>query len=353
MKSRRNASSLTRIMAIVLMLVMVMAAVPSFAAAFDNSTTIADGTYEADSMEGGSSKVKFSCHGITVSGGKATAEIHMTSSKITKVTVGDDETEYPVELVTPEEGDQYVKVTIPVKLNEEFAVTATSTAMGGSVTTYTVKINVTVPGGTEPGGDTPGGEQPGGDTPVNNQVNSGELVELAPGNYDAVDPEAITEGNKMFRGVKATLKVNEDGSAVLDLYLSGTGYNALYNGPKMVNMPTGAIGSGNPNNLWTDEDLSLSEAVMYQEGDVDGESKYHFVLTFDKLYSWILIGGHSGNYNQWSHKTLNFSADNFKLAEEPSSPSTGMDLLPNYWIAIVLSFAMLVAFYLEERRYHE
>lgn len=221
-------------------------------------------------------------------------------------------------------------------------------------TQYYLAIPAAQGGTTEP--TEPVDPQPGEGEEVNNQLNSGEAVEIKAGTYEAVNSEAITEGNKMFRCIKASLTVKEDGSAVLDMYLSGQGYDALYNGEKLVHMPNGAIGKDNPNNLWTSKDVPLTEAVVHQDGTVDGETKYHFELPFDKLYTWILVGGHSQSYDQWSLKTLNFSADNFKLVEEPTpstpeSPKTGDQDMVMYVVLFVLSLSTLIYYYREHKYY--
>jgi hypothetical protein len=76
-------------------------------------------------------------------------------------------------------------------------------------------------------------------------------------------------------------------------------------------MPNGAISKENTDHLWTSAELPLSDAVVAKEGLVNGEKKLHFEIPLDKLYTWILVAGHSESYDQWSHKKLNFSKDNF------------------------------------------
>ncbi len=432
MKSK-EFNSMRRILLLVLVLVMAIAAVPGFADAFDNSTTLPDGDYTQNVTEvlGGSSKVSISCNSLIVKDGKATAELVFTSKSMTKMVVGTDETVY-----TPviDEEKKTATVTLPVKVNGEFLITATTVAMSTPKDVeYNVTIKVDVPAEDKLTGNkynftsgangswTLGGEGTldfvvdgpfdafkgltvngkelakenytaiSGSTnislkdsylntlevgsyelaasyesgsastkftvaektaepeKVENKLNSGEEVKLAPGKYEAVDSEAITEGNKMFRSIQATLTVNEDGSAVLDMYLSGTGYDAIYNGEKLLNMPNGAISKDNEDNPWTGKDLPVSEAAAAEEGTVNGETKLHYQLKFDKLYSWILVGGHSGNYDQWSHKTLNFAADNFKLAEEKSSPKTA-DFGSQMTIWVVICIFSISALICELRR---
>lgn len=367
-------SSMTRITAIVLMLVMVLAAVPGFAATFDNSTTFPDGTYTANSVDGSTERVTVSCLGITVSNGKATAQMQFGSKSITQVTIEEDDTVYDTVIDTQE---KTATVTIPVKLNEQFTVNATTTAMGGDpkIVHYNITLHVTDPSASEEDADYSAVDaaiasvpadlskyteesakavtdavaavvrgkkaseqsevdamakaindavaalvektaepdpQPGTDE-ITNELNSGVEVTLDPGTYVPVDSEKITEGNKMFRCIKATLVVKEDGSAVLDMYLSGTGYNAIYIGDKLLHMPNGAVSKENTDHLWTSEEVKVSEAVAGQASinPENNKPNYHFEVPFEKLYTWVLVAGHSETYDQWSHKKLNFSADNF------------------------------------------
>jgi hypothetical protein len=150
----------------------------------------------------------------------------------------------------------------------------------------------------------------------------GDEVTLKPGIYKAINSEKLTEGNKMFRSVQAYLVVNEDGSAVLDMFLSGSGYDALYLGDKLLDMPDGAAAKENPNGLWGSDKISLEESVVGQKALTDeGETKLHFTISLDKLYQKISAGAHSAKYDQWTFKLLNFDAANFEfvkaLPEEP------------------------------------
>ena len=145
MKSKKF-SSMRRILLLVLVLVMAIAAVPGFADAFDNSTTLPDGDYTKNVTEvlGGTERVKISCTSLVVKDGKATAELVFTSKSMTKMVVGTDETVY-----TPviDETAKTATVTLPVKVNEEFLITATTVAMGGEPKDvgYNVTIKVDVP----------------------------------------------------------------------------------------------------------------------------------------------------------------------------------------------------------------
>lgn len=114
----------------------------------DNSTSLSDGTYKCSSFSfsGGTGKTKLSCGKIVVAGGKARAEIHVTSSKFTHLFTGEVDTDHNgddvnKDLYDPSTGKlgkgvyktdadgSGVKVSIPVSLGSEMKVAGRTTAM--------------------------------------------------------------------------------------------------------------------------------------------------------------------------------------------------------------------------------
>ncbi len=277
-----------KILLILLMTAMVFAAVvPVWAVTpsdpLDNSTTLADGTYMADTVTcgkvaGGTSKVKFSVDSITVSGGKATAVLRASSKMYTKFMVGG--TEYETQ-----NDDNGSFATVPVKLNEEFVFSGTTTAMGN---VHTIDYFCLITVGTQA---------------------------FEAGRYKADDPGKITEGNKMFRCTEAVLTVGEDGTAILDMRLSGWGYDSIYFGNKISEMPYGAITQGNTNNLWTGENLAVTEGVQGEDPQ-DGQQGYRYSISIPDIYASALVGAHSKNYDQWSHKVLHLLPSDFSKIKD-------------------------------------
>ena len=262
-----------------------------------------DGTYEA----------ALTCTGGSGKGGAKQAQIIVQEGAITTLTVTMSSAKYDyakvdgaADKVMADTSSGKSVFTFPYPGKETFEFIANTTAMG---TPHEITYTLTV---------TPKDPIPQ-EAPAPKVLHSDESVSLDPGKYEAIDPEAITAGNKMFRGIKALLTVNEDKSCDLDLYLSGTGYDALYMGEKLKDMPEGIITKNNENGLWTSKELPLSEAAQAQDGMVNGEQKKHFALHMPSLYTQMALGAHSQKYDQWSMKKLNFSADNFKaLTDQPS-----------------------------------
>ena len=153
-----------KLLSLLLVLIMTLSCVTPVLAeggtGFDNSTTLADGEYEAPQAEltwsGGTGKVKLTLNKVVVAGGKATAEFTVSSANMTYVYLGtaEGEGEIPT-LYDPKTGavgqDVYAfadkKVTIPVRLNEEVAFAMRTEAMSNPHwINYTYTITVT----TEP-----------------------------------------------------------------------------------------------------------------------------------------------------------------------------------------------------------
>ena len=117
---------------------------------------------------------------------------------------------------------------------------------------------------------------------------------------------ANTHGSKMFRVVKATVTVGDNGKPVFaDVYLSGVGYDALYVGKMVKDAPAGAIAAGNPDKLYTSAQLPKSQAFVGKED----AGKMHFVIPvseFDEVFDLL---ARSTKFDQWSHKKLSFAKD--------------------------------------------
>lgn len=314
-----------------------------------------DGTYEAAlTCTGGSGKGGAKQAQIIVQGGAITTlRVTMSSAKYDYAKV-----DGAADKVMADTSSGKSVFTFPYPGKETFEFIANTTAMG---TPHEITYTLTVtPKDPIPQEDTDPQDNPNPqEDPTPKVLHSDESVSLDPGKYEAIDPEAITAGNKMFRGIKALLTVNEDKSCDLDLYLSGSGYDALYMGEKLQDMPEGIITKNNENGLWTSKELPLSEAAQAQDGMVNGEQKKHFTLHMSSLYTQIALGAHSQKYDQWSMKKLNFSADNFKaLAEQPSpeqpkpekTPNTG-DMSPAYVILLLASAAGFTGFALAEKKH--
>jgi hypothetical protein len=193
-------------------------------------------------------------------------------------------------------------------------------------------------------------------------LNNGVVVELAPGTYEAINAENITvpKNGKMFKSIKATLTVNEDGSAVLVVDLSSSGYGALYYGPKMADMPDGKIDDSNIGILWDSEDLELHSPEC-AKAKVKTENDRHRsnTLNLDGVYSEMYMGSYSISKDMWGRRTFEFSADNFQLADQggqddvPATSANTADFgsdMAIWTILFIVSLSALICFY-RERRY--
>ena len=117
---------------------------------------------------------------------------------------------------------------------------------------------------------------------------------------------ANTYGSKMFRVVKATLTVADNGKPVFaDIYLSGVGYDALYVGKMVKDAPAGAIAAGNPDKLYTSAQLPKSQAFVGK----DDAGKLHFVIPVSEFDEAFDLLAKSVKFDQWSHKKLSFAKD--------------------------------------------
>lgn len=174
-------------------------------ASFDNSTNLKDGTYQVSSenfsFTGGTGKARLWVEEVVVSGGKATAVFHASSKSMTHVYIGtagssnDDPSIYD-----PSTGNMTVnthpivsqQVTLPVRVNEEIAIAARSTAMSEPHwIQYQYKITIEVtpeedPGKEDPGKDDPGKEDPGKEDPGKDDSDKEDLSKKS-ADYSAVE----------------------------------------------------------------------------------------------------------------------------------------------------------------------
>lgn len=110
--------------------------------AFDNSTTLSDGTYipSGITVSGGTGKVTITCPQITVKGGKAYGNIVFSSKYYTKIKVNGET--YNGTTV----GTTAVFAEVPIELNMDMEITGTTTAMSAAHDIiYTIKVNLPEP----------------------------------------------------------------------------------------------------------------------------------------------------------------------------------------------------------------
>ena len=234
----------------------------------------------------------------TKNGDEEIATVVLSSQNYTKLTMNG--TVYPNE----NEGGNST-FTIPVKLDTKTEVVGTTTSMGGKDITYFLTFSSEgMKPYTEP-------EQKPDPVPE-------ESEKYEEGIYVAKNPGAITEGNKMFRCINAELKVDKNGKPVsVDIYLSGTGYEALYVGK----VKEGAIDKENSNGLWEKDKIAEKDRIPFQikkGGEFDG--KYFYTVPVEKLDVTMDIGGLSGKYGLWSAKSLKLEKANFIYDKEPVNP---------------------------------
>ena len=267
-----------------------------------NVTTIAAGSYQATKTEkiGGTGKVNVECKGIRIAEGKAFAQVLFTSATYPYFTVNVDGKQTAFTTTSEAESNIYPKGTsvaeIPVLLNKEFEMAAYSQKMTTWIK-YKIKISMDEPVAPV----------------VPTKLESGVYEVL--GDPDKTGSEGIGDvtGSKMFRLVKATMTVDENGKpAFADIYLSGTGYDALYLGKRSKDAPDGAITKTNENKLWTDKELPVSQAFNHKVGKGAQDGLFHFVIPVSDFETTMDLLGKSGKYNQWSHKKLAFHKDKLK-----------------------------------------
>ena len=268
-----------KLLSLLLVLIMTLSCVTPVLAeggtGFDNSTTLADGEYEAPQAEltwsGGTGKVKLTLNKVVVAGGKATAEFTVSSANMTYVYLGtaEGEGEIPA-LYDPETGavgqDVYAfadkKVTIPVRLNEEVAFAMRTEAMSNPHwINYTYTITVT----TEP-------VEADADYTA---VDAALVKKPVDGRVDLT----ITNNTGMFNAVTAYLET-KDGKTTLVMALSSSGYHELYKGTYEQ-----AVANGDNTDNWV-------------HGYQNAEGKWEFRIPIEEGETYVPCVAISNSYYQ-------------------------------------------------------
>ena len=319
-----------KLLSLLLVLIMTLSCVTPVLAeggtGFDNSTTLADGEYEAPQAEltwsGGTGKVKLTLNKVVVAGGKATAEFTVSSANMTYVYLGtaEGEGEIPA-LYDPETGavgqDVYAfadkKVTIPVRLNEEVAFAMRTEAMSNPHwINYTYTITVT----TEPveaDADYTAVDAALAKIPADLSIYTDESVKavieardavvrgLKAGEQAKVDAMAkaiedavaalvkkpvdgrvdltITNNTGMFNAVTAYLET-KDGKTTLVMALSSSGYHELYKGTYEQ-----AVANGDNTDNWV-------------HGYQNAEGKWEFRIPIEEGETYVPCVAISNSYYQ-------------------------------------------------------
>ena len=228
-----------------------MMSVPAFAD--DNPTgtgsaTLADGTYTIDAdhyaFEGGTGKARLTCTSVTIKDGQATGEFTASSANMSHVHIGTVSAESEELSVYDPDTDQMgadtfkienKKVTLPVKLNEQTAISARTTAMSQPHwINYTYKI--TIDPSQKPDGPGQGGSDqpadptdPTGPTDPTNPTDPAQPEEITDGTYTATGfkTDVTTDASGMIVVSKATVVI-KDGKATAIVTMKGTGADRFY-----------------------------------------------------------------------------------------------------------------------------
>ncbi|MDO4476080.1 MAG: Ig-like domain-containing protein [Lachnospiraceae bacterium] len=229
----------------------------------DNSTTLADGTYNVSTTPALSSKYSkgkstssrdkaWSVSEVTVSGGKATAVIKVESTSYSSIRVN---------------GQTYDKTNtsgncefagVPIDLNSTFYLAAKSSSMGTEIA-YSLTTTI---------------EEP----------QAAAAVELT-----------ITNKTTMFKAVSARL-VNEEGQTWLVMALNSAGYRELYKGTFEAAVANGDGSKDKGNDSWIHGALNAEGKYEFkipmEEGQLDG-SLVPLVAISNTYYGNYLNGQNS------------------------------------------------------------
>ena len=329
-----------KLLSLLLVLIMTLSCVTPVLAeggtGFDNSTTLADGEYEAPQAEltwsGGTGKVKLTLNKVVVAGGKATAEFTVSSANMTYVYLGtaEGEGEIPT-LYDPKTGavgqDVYAfadkKVTIPVRLNEEVAFAMRTEAMSNPHwINYTYTITVT----TEPveaDADYTAVDAALAKIPADLSIYTDESVKavieardavvrgLKAGEQAKVDAMAkaiedavaalvkkpvdgrvdleITNNTGMFNAVTAYLET-KDGKTTLVMALSGSGYKELFMGTYEEAVANGDGTADKGNDSWIHGYTNEAGKLEFRIPVEDGVTYMPVVAVSNSYYNKYLDG---------------------------------------------------------------
>lgn len=325
----------------------------SFApAAVDNSTSIADGEYEADNFtfSGGSKKAKFFCDKIIIRGGKSYAVIRTKSKSYTHFYLGTAKSDGEItELYNPDSNtkgsgvyataktDNGASAEIPVALNQDMALSGRTTAMGNTHwITYSIHVTLNEESaGSEDGtGDdqesgTDDGQSSGTDNGQSSGMDNGQSSGTDDGQSSGTDDQdgetgdggqtvkigalTVTSTNKMFNIELAELK--EDG---LHITLSGHGYTQLFRGSQK---DAAKSAENDP------------RRIHYSDADNDGQ--YEFVIPVTAEDGTFEVSALSSRKNSWFSRTITLDQENMTIqstnadytdpAYEPVPDGTGRD----------------------------
>lgn len=261
----------------------------------DNSTTLADGNYVLGegqfSYSGGTGKVKITCGGVRVAGGKAYGIIQFSSKNYTRIKVGC--IEYEMSVV-----DGKAQAEVPVKINGITDISGYTTAMSDPHwVDYQITISISEDTGNDKeDNDKPGDNKPGDNKPGDEKPGASMLKD---GKYSiGVDSSAA-----MFRVTDCTLTVKSKKiSAVITL--SGTGYGYLYLGTAVE-----AAGA------------ARSEWIPFA---ADKNGKYTYTLNLESIDAPIAVAAYSTKNKVWYDRTLTFKKDTLiSLGGENQGSNTG------------------------------
>lgn len=254
----------------------------------DSSTTLSDGEYVPTGCTGGSAKVSFSCPLVTVSGGKATATLVISSSKYDYVKAGGSK--YATEACA---GGVCAK--IPVDLNVENRIVAHTTAMGGKEIEYSICISLSETVSQE----TPAPEV----TPV-------PEISAEPTEEPGEDTEHTVEtDNKMFKIVRSVL-TKKDGKYSAQIVLSGTGYDKLYMGT--------AEQAANDSANW----IAYSGTYDYTNDSGEVKTGYLFNIPVAEVNAPISVAAFSTSKSVWYDRKVTFTVAIVDPTVEPTATVT-------------------------------
>ncbi len=222
----------------------------------DDSTTLPDGSYAPEEFHfsGGTGKTKISCARVVVSGGRARAAIAFSSVNYTLVKASGQRFEAQAE----GGGSSF---TIPVALNQDNRILATTTAMGASHEIEYI-IHITLTGTGDPGD---------------------EPDEYEDGDY-GID---IESDYKMFRIASSSAKVSQ-GKVVVTICTDSVSYDRIYIGAKedldRSGFVQGALNDAGTGYSFTFElpKSCMGRSIDFVPGKPDGtwyeKKQYHLII---------------------------------------------------------------------------
>lgn len=275
-------------------------------AAVDNAADVPDGVYKPDAFRfsGGIGKLTISCGRVEVSGGKAYATLVFSSESITQVYANG--LKYPPST----QPGTLSSFRIPVKVNGDTTIVATTTKMGGKDISYVVSTflsknsqKITDTEENKPSGGSSSGQTSGKTKNPEITVPTGKKT-LKPGTYRV---RAATD-NRMFylapkeSSVKyAVLTVKKNGKMSASFALTGEGYDYLY-------MGSPAKAAKASKTAWSRYKVS--------------NGYYTYTVPVSGLDKKLTVSAHSKRENKWyPHTMIFYSSGAKKTAEASAAPS--------------------------------